>query len=175
MVLAYAECEEVKSDVLQIPLDWGRPDTDQAIDPLRPAIWKRRHEYYLTQESYDFMDRLKRHEAKASGVKISVTGDRWAELTLYELVELDAGQLSEAIEAIRRLPVTGSGQVEESAAPWPPTRTLRPASFSPAPSVSTPMSRLHISWCTFRQARRFRCTSASTSPGTPTASPPPCT
>jgi hypothetical protein len=61
------------------------------------------------------MDRLKRYDAKASGVRISVTGDRWAELNLHELVELDAAQLGEAVEAIRKLPVTGNGQVEVSA------------------------------------------------------------
>ena len=59
--------------------------------------------------------RLKRPDAKASGVRISVTGDRWAELNLHELVELDAAQLGEAVEAIRKLPVTGNGQVEVSA------------------------------------------------------------
>jgi hypothetical protein len=58
------------------------------------------------------MERVKRHEARVSGVRISVTGDRWAELNLHELIELDATQLREATEALRRLPVTGSGQVE---------------------------------------------------------------
>ena len=47
-----------------------------------------------------------------SGVRISVTGDRWAELNLHELVELNASELSEAVEAVRKLPVTGNGQVE---------------------------------------------------------------
>ena len=61
------------------------------------------------------VDRLKRPDAKASGVRISVTGDRWAELNLHELLELDAAQLGEAVEAIRKLPVTGNGQVEVSA------------------------------------------------------------
>jgi len=112
IVLAVAECDGVQSEVLQIPLDWNRPDTGQAIDPLKPAVWKRRHEYHTTLESYEFMERVKRHDARVSGVRISVTGDRWAELNLHELIELDAIQLREATEALRRLPVTGSGQVE---------------------------------------------------------------
>jgi hypothetical protein len=115
-VLAVAECDGVQSDMLQIPLDWTRPDTGEAIDPLKPAVWRRRHEYHTTLESYDFMERVRRHEARVSGMRVSVTGDRWAELNLHELIELDATQLREATEALRRLPVTGSGQVEVSVA-----------------------------------------------------------
>jgi hypothetical protein len=116
IVLAVAECDDVQSDVLQIPLDWTRPDTGQAIDPLKPAVWKHRHEYHTTLESYDFMERVKRHETRVSGVRISVTGGRWAELNLHELIELDATQVRESAESLRRLPVTGSGQVEVTVA-----------------------------------------------------------
>jgi hypothetical protein len=114
LVLASAECEGIQSELLTIPLDWGRAEPGEAIDPLKPTSWKRRHEYHLTLESYEFMDRLKRHEASVRGVRIGVTGDRWAELNLHELIELDATQLREAVEGIRRLPVTGTGQVEVS-------------------------------------------------------------
>jgi hypothetical protein len=74
IVLACADCDGVHSEVLQVPLDWNRPDTGQTIDPLRPAVWKRRQEHHTTLESYDFMERVKRHEARVSGVRISVTG-----------------------------------------------------------------------------------------------------
>jgi len=112
LVLAYAERDGVQSDVLQIPIDWKKSGQDEPIDPTRPATWKRKHEYFITAESYQFIDRLKRFNAKVSGVRISVTGDRWAELNLHDLVELDASQLNDAVEAIRKLPVTGNGQVE---------------------------------------------------------------
>jgi hypothetical protein len=115
LVLACAERDRVQSEVLQIPIDWSKVEDDVPIDPTKPAAWKRKHEFFLTPESYGFIDRLKRHNAKAGGVRISVTGDRWAELTLHELVELDAVQLGDAVEAIRRLPVTGNGQVELAA------------------------------------------------------------
>lgn len=116
IVLAYAERDGVQSESLQIPINWGRPDDDRPIDPLKPVVWKRPFAHYLTLESYDFMDRLKRHEGKIRGVKVSITGDRWLELTLHELVELDAAQVSTAVEALRPLPVTGNGQVEVSCA-----------------------------------------------------------
>ena len=117
LVLAYAECGGVQSDVLQIPVPVGKgPVEEKPIDPTKPAVWKRAHAYYFTPESYEFMERLKRHEAKISGAKLSITGDRWLELTLHELVELDAAQVSTTVETLRALPVTGNGQVEVSCA-----------------------------------------------------------
>jgi hypothetical protein len=115
IVLAYAERDGVQSEVLQIPIDWSKPGGDKPIDPQKPAVWKRAHSYYFTQESYEFIDRVKRHEAKISGVKLSITGDRWVELSMHELVDLDAAQAAAAVEALRALPVTGKGQVEASA------------------------------------------------------------
>lgn len=38
-----------------------------------------------------------------------MTGDRWAELSLHEQVELSAIDLYEAVEVVRKLP--GNGQV----------------------------------------------------------------
>ena len=61
------------------------------------------------------MDRLKRHEAGVTGVRVSVTGDRWAELTMHEKLELDAGQLRKVAEAVRELPQGGQLAVEAAA------------------------------------------------------------
>jgi hypothetical protein len=115
IVLACAECQGVQSEMLKIAIDWSKTDGERPIDPARPAIWRKPVEYQLTLQSYEFMERLKRHEARISGVRISVTGDRWAELTLDERVELDGAQVTDAVETLRRLPVTGSGQVQISA------------------------------------------------------------
>ena len=117
LVLAFAECEGVASEVLQItvPAGGGGPIEEKPIDPTKPATWKRPHSYYFTAESYEFIDRLKRHETKITGAKISVTGDRWLELTLHDMVELDATQIATTVEHLRALPVTGNGQVEVAA------------------------------------------------------------
>lgn len=110
LVLAYAMCDGIESPVEQIAIDWTKKEDDaKPIDPQKPAIWKRHHPYHITQESYDFIDRLKRHEATASGLKISVTGDRWAELNLHEKIELSAFDLNQVVEVVRKLP--GSGQL----------------------------------------------------------------
>jgi hypothetical protein len=55
------------------------------------------------------MERLKRHEASVTGVIGSVIGERWAELTMHEKLQLDSAQLRKIAEAIRALtenPVT---------------------------------------------------------------------
>ena len=114
-MLAVAEREGITSDVLHIPLSWEGPGPEtRPIDPDKPLVWRRRHECGITLESYDFMDRLKRYAASVTGAKISVTGERWAELTMHEKLELDAGQLREVAEAVRKLP--GSGQLGVEAA-----------------------------------------------------------
>lgn len=115
LVIAYAERDGVPSSILQVPIDWSKADGDKPIDPQKPAIWRHKHECYFTPESYEFIDRLKRHEAKVSGVKVTITGDRWAELTLHELIELSGAQLSEAVEAVRKLPESGQVGVEAGA------------------------------------------------------------
>lgn len=109
-VLAYANCEGIESPVEQISLDWSKKDPEaKPIDPAKPATWKRRHKYQVTKESYDFVERLKTHEACVSGPVVNVTGERWAELTMHETIQLSAIELHEAIEFVRKLP--GGGQV----------------------------------------------------------------
>ena len=112
LALAYAERDGVQSVVLQIPINWSKGECDKPIDPQKPAIWRHKYEFYFTPESYEFIDRLKRHEAKASGVKVTIAGDRWAELTLHEGIELGGTQLSEAVEAVRKIPESGQVGVE---------------------------------------------------------------
>ncbi len=115
LALAYAERDGVESLVLSIPIDWSKADGEKPIDPQKPATWRRRHEFHFTPESYEFIDRLKRHEARVSCVKVTTSGERWAELTLHELTELSAVQLGEAVEAIRKLPESGQVGVEAGA------------------------------------------------------------
>ncbi len=116
VVLALARGEDIESEVLQIAVDWEKGADVEAIDPKKPSVWKRKHEFFFTAESYQFMERLKRHSGRVSGIKISISGERWAELTFHDLVELNADQITNAVEVIRGLGVTGNGQVEIAAA-----------------------------------------------------------
>lgn len=124
LVLAYAERHGVQSAILQISIDWNKADGDKPIDPQKPATWRHKHEYYFTPESYEFIDRLKRHEVSASGVKVTINGDRWAELTLHDLIELSSAQLSEAVEAVRKIPDSGQVGLEAGALHFPTGQRL---------------------------------------------------
>jgi len=110
IVLAYALCDGLESPVEQINIDWTKTeDSAKPIDPEKPAVWRRAHTYHITQESYDFIERLKNYDATASALKISVTGDRWAELNLHEKIALSAIELTQTVDLVRKLP--GSGQL----------------------------------------------------------------
>ena len=61
------------------------------------------------------MDMLKDHKVHISGVRIGVTGDRWAELTMHEKVELDAVNLYVGVEAVRKLFSNGQLSIEATA------------------------------------------------------------
>ncbi len=115
IVLAYAERDGVESEVLQIAIDWSKKEDDKPIDPEKPAVWKHPHAFYFTQETYQFLDRVKRHDAKVSGVKVTITGDRWVELNLHPLIELTPAQLADAVEAVRKIPESGQLAVETAA------------------------------------------------------------
>ena len=115
VVLAFAQRDGVQSEPLSIPIAWDAPESETPIDPDKPLVWKRRHECGITLESYEFMDRLQRHEASVTGAKISVTGDRWVELTMHEKLNLGAAELREAAEAVRKIPQSGQLAVEAAA------------------------------------------------------------
>ena len=115
LVLAIADKAGLSSDVLRIPLDWNRPADVQPIDPAKPAVWKREQRYSTTLESYALIERLEKHGAAASNVRVYLAGDRWAEASLHERIELNGAQLRELVDVLRRLPDTAAGQVEINA------------------------------------------------------------
>ena len=115
VVLAFAECDGVQSDVLNIPITWDGPDPE----PSRSIPTSRSFGSGGTNAASPWSPTISwtgssGTKPSVTGAKISVTGDRWAELTLHEKIKLDAAQLREAAEAVRKLP--GSGQLAVEAA-----------------------------------------------------------
>lgn len=111
IVLALAERDAIQSEQLQIPISWDR-DQELKVDPERPAIWMRPHRFVVTRESYEFIERLRRYGVLASGVRLAVTGERWAELSLHEEIALSGDQVYEAVEAVRKLLPDGQVSAE---------------------------------------------------------------
>ena len=114
VVLAVAERDGIESEVLQIPISWDRGE-ELKIDPNKPALWTRTHKYDVTREAYEFIERLRRHAARALGVRLGVTGRHWAELSLHEDVALRGDQMHEAVEAVRKLLPDGQVSAEATA------------------------------------------------------------
>jgi hypothetical protein len=115
VVLALARRNDVDSEVLNVPINWDKPDTDTPIDPDKPATWRRRHDTKTTRDAYDLVDRILRHGARASGLGVSVIGERWCELRLQDLIELDGESLKGAAEAVRKILTDGQLGIEVGA------------------------------------------------------------
>jgi hypothetical protein len=58
---------------------------------------------------------LKKHTAQVSGVRIAVTGDRWAELTMHDKIQLDHANLAAAVETVRKIFATGQVAIDATA------------------------------------------------------------
>lgn len=114
IVLAYAEKERIGSEVLKIAINWEK-DEEVKVDPDKPVSWKRKHECGLTNESYAFLQRIQDFKSQASGLRISITGHHWLELTMHEGMRLSGVQLLESLEAVRKLLPDGQVGIETTA------------------------------------------------------------
>jgi hypothetical protein len=116
-VLAYAEEDGILSDVERYAVPTGDGDIKAEIDKTRPTDWSRRHAFNSTRDTYEFLERLKKYEATASGVSLTISGEGgdqgWAELQFYEHMRLAPEQIEKCLEAMRE--VQTSGQVRLTA------------------------------------------------------------
>ncbi len=109
VVLAITTRDGIISEQLNIPISWDKQDLDKPIDADKPLKWNRKHEFGTTMESYAFLERLKVKSITSSGVRICVTGNQWAELTLHQKMQLNADAMRDAADLLRKL--TSEGQL----------------------------------------------------------------
>jgi len=103
IVLAYAEREGIESEVLRVPISWDKSGGFK-FDAAKPAVWRHKHDFQTTQDTYTFLSRLDRYEASAAGLEVLVNATpRWVELKLVESMKLPPHELREAVDAIRKL------------------------------------------------------------------------
>jgi hypothetical protein len=81
--------------------------------PIRPALWKREPRLTTTQESYAFLDRLKKHQVSVIRPYVCLVGQSWLELKSNDRLSLTADKLEGIINHLRRL--LGEGEVTLSA------------------------------------------------------------
>jgi hypothetical protein len=101
-------------------LDPGR----LTIDPHQPVVWKREHAPKTTQESYAFVDRLKKYQVSVPGPVVEITGQHWLQLTCDDRLALRADQLEEVINHLRGLLSEGQVAVEARSLHFPSGQQL---------------------------------------------------
>ena len=114
IVLAIAEKDGITSEQLKRVIA-EKPET-KPIDPAQPAVWHPSPDGFSFQETrttYGFINRLKKHQASAGGVRVGAQADNtWAELMLSDDVELDAERMEQAIEQLRALVPEGAISID---------------------------------------------------------------
>ncbi|MDR3576906.1 MAG: DUF499 domain-containing protein [Anaerolineaceae bacterium] len=121
MVLAYAERDGVTAEVLRIPVPiggGGGGGDDPKVDPKRAAVWVRGFDLQSTKETYETIERAKKHSASFTGVKVTIMGEggdkEWIELQTYQEKQVSPELVEEVLATLRKL--QGSGQVQLGAA-----------------------------------------------------------
>ena len=118
-VQAVGELDGVTSDMLRAPVPKGGGGTGGGegvvIDPKRPAAWARNYSFSSTKESYEHIERAKKHKALFSGVSIMVMGEGgdqgWIELQMHQEKKVSPELLEESLAALRKLQDNGQVQL----------------------------------------------------------------
>lgn len=122
VVLAVAEKKGIVSDVLQVSINWDEVrDVDRPIDKGSPATWRPHggFSFSTTRTAYGFVERLRKHDAKAAVTPIAVLDAKWVDLNLADDLLLDADQIQATVEHLRSLLAEGEVSIEASALWFP--------------------------------------------------------
>ncbi len=109
-VLAVGEKDGISSDILRADVPKGKQAV--AIDPAKPAAWKRSHSFDTTKETYEFLARLERVGAKILGPRLMVGSSPWAEFNTDASMALDRTTLEKILHPLRE--IVGEGEVQLS-------------------------------------------------------------
>ncbi|MCF8004660.1 MAG: DUF499 domain-containing protein [Chromatiaceae bacterium] len=122
LVLMVAEDKGVASEVLQVPVNWDKPNVEEPIDTTQPATWHPASgfSFTTTRTAYGFVERLRRRNGKAAVTRIAVLNNCWVDLNLADDVLLDPDQIQTTIEHLRSLLEEGEVSIEAPSL-WFPT------------------------------------------------------
>ena len=112
LVLAVAEKEGIASDVHR--RDIADTPVTRPIDRTAPGTWTPANglECAATRSTYDFIARMKKHEAQVGGLRVTMQtagAQSWSELNLSDDIALSGDELERIIEALR--PLVDAGEV----------------------------------------------------------------
>jgi len=108
-VVAIAESNGILSNQIIEDINWNSGDrTDGGEIPIdRPVIWKHPHKNPTTNESYTFIEELRKHDAKAQAVIIEIGSSVWSNLSVCKDISLNPTQLETLIEALKCIGIDG--------------------------------------------------------------------
>lgn len=110
-VLAVAEKPGVVYETHRLDIQDGG-DGDFKVDPVRAATWKRENRPSTTKDSYEFLTRLKKHQASVLGPRVIINGQNWAELSVDSKLALDGEKMESAVNSLRGLLADGEVEIE---------------------------------------------------------------
>jgi hypothetical protein len=92
----------------------GKGEQTPEVDLKRPAQWKKEFKPGSTKDSYELIERAKKHKALFSGLQVTIMGEggnqEWIDLSMYEQKQVSPETLEETLVVMRKL--QGSGQVQ---------------------------------------------------------------
>lgn len=115
-VLAYAEHKSIASEVHKREISWQRVEEERPLYNDRPVTWRPAEglSFSTTRTSYGFIERLRKHGAKADVQRIAVLNGQWADLNLADGLFLDGEQIERTVEQLRSLLEAGEVSIEAS-------------------------------------------------------------
>lgn len=120
LVLAYAERDNIGSQVERIPISWDRDETVK-VERGRPATWKpgQRFRCSSTRDTYGFIEKLKKYQSIPLGVSVIISGESgdrdWIELQMNPEKRVEPSIIEECLAALRKLQTTGQVLLEAEA------------------------------------------------------------
>ena len=102
VVQAVPDGDGIVAEPRTIRIDWD----DKAgfdLDEQQPATWQKTQENTTTQGTYAFLDRMKKHEVRAKGPRVTVNGEAWVELATDPDMEMSGERLEEVVDYVRGL------------------------------------------------------------------------
>lgn len=99
-IQAIAERDGITSDVHRKDIKWDQKEEFQ-LDPVKPVTWLKKQKFTNTKDTYEFLDRLNKFEAKAFVYQIVIEKDNWMDLTTNEKISLESSQINTIIEQLR--------------------------------------------------------------------------
>ena len=123
-VLAVAEKDGIISEDHRKDIKWDKKEELQ-LDLTKPVLWKRQQNLSNTKATYEFLDRLKKHNAKVLAYQVVVEGDHWLELTFDEKIPLSSEQLAVMIEQLRAFVSDGEVTLKAKKVDFPSGQSLQ--------------------------------------------------